>query len=134
MSEVAVEDMDYVNDFDDGVVGAYHDTEEVVLTLGSGGLDEINGGSGNSRTWAPEKEEQLPGLPWGLLVLQTVLLLVGRHLSEDPRPSTWLLDWTQQPDIGRSPQLPRTRTRTKDQEPGVQPAVVASRHATYLPA
>ncbi|KAJ0337209.1 hypothetical protein COL922a_007022 [Colletotrichum nupharicola] len=82
MSEVAVEDMDYVNDFDDGVVGAYHDTEEVVLTLGSGGLDEINGGSGtnssnnnnnvteeDSRTWAPEKEEQLPGLPWGLLVL-----------------------------------------------------------------
>lgn len=49
MSEVAVEDMDYVNDFDDGVVGAYHDTEEVVLTLGSGGLDEINGGSGSER-------------------------------------------------------------------------------------
>ncbi|KAF4843551.1 hypothetical protein CGCSCA4_v008006 [Colletotrichum siamense] len=67
-------------------------------------------------------------------VSQQTALLVGRHLSEDPRPSTWLLDWTQQPDIGRSPQLPRTRTRTKDQEPGVQPAVVASRHATYLPA
>ncbi|KAF0324581.1 hypothetical protein GQ607_008285 [Colletotrichum asianum] len=49
MSEIAVEDMDYVNDFDDGVVGAYHDTEEVVLTFGSGGLDEINGGSGRER-------------------------------------------------------------------------------------
>ncbi|KAF9875027.1 hexokinase [Colletotrichum karsti] len=48
MSDVAVEDMDYINEFGDGA-GAYHDAEEVVLTLGSGGMDEINGGSGKVR-------------------------------------------------------------------------------------
>lgn len=47
-SDVAVEGMDYINDLVDNGAGAYHDTEEVVLTPGSGGggIDKIDGGSG----------------------------------------------------------------------------------------